>query len=83
MAKVGEGEGKLSQHLPAPKSRGILRLCHRRNHYRYALAEGVEGCVVGSKGRGVSKTGVIGGGGRLGQGTVCLLGFVFDFLGGG
>ena len=52
MAKVGEGEGKLSQHLPAPKSRGILRLCHRRNHYRYALAEGVEGCIVGSGGRG-------------------------------
>ena len=52
VAKVGEGEGKLSQHLPAPKSRGILRLCHRSNHYRYALAEGVEGCVVGSRGRG-------------------------------
>ena len=52
VAKVGEGEGELNQHLPAPKRRGILRLCHRRNHYRYALAEGVEGCVVGSKGRG-------------------------------
>ena len=52
VAKVGEGEGKLSQHLPAPKSRGILCFCHRRNHYRYALAEGVEGCVVGSRGRG-------------------------------
>ena len=52
VAKVGEGEGKLSQHLPAAKRRGILRLCHRRNHYRYALAEGVEGCIVGSRGRG-------------------------------
>ena len=39
VAKVGEGERELSQHLPAPKGRGILRLCHRRNHYRYALAE--------------------------------------------
>ena len=53
VAKVGDGEGKLSQHLPAPKRRGILRLCHRRNHYRYALAEGVEGCIVGGVGRGL------------------------------
>jgi hypothetical protein len=52
VAKAGEGERELSQHLPAPKSRGILRLCHRRNHYRYALAEGMEGCIVGSGGRG-------------------------------
>ena len=51
VAKVGEGERELSQHLPAPKSRGIFCLCHRRNHYRYALAEGVEGCIVGSGGR--------------------------------
>ncbi len=51
MAKVGECERELSQHLPTPKSGGILRLCHRRNHYRYALAEGVEGCTVGSGGR--------------------------------
>ena len=29
----------------------------------------------------MGKKGVIGGGGRLGQGTVCLLDFVFDFLG--
>ena len=29
----------------------------------------------------VGKKGVIGGGGRLGQGTVCLFDFVFDFLG--
>ena len=49
VAKVGEGERELSQHLPAPKSRGILRLCHRRNHYRYALAEGVERGVVGDR----------------------------------
>ena len=34
VAKVGEGEGELNQHLPAPKRRGILRLCHRRNHSR-------------------------------------------------
>ncbi len=30
VAKVGEGERELSQHLPAPKGHGILRLCHRR-----------------------------------------------------
>ncbi len=52
VAKVDEGERELSQHLPAPKGHGILRLCHRRNHYRYALAEGMEGCIVGSGGRG-------------------------------
>ncbi len=49
VAKVGECERELSQHLPT--SGGILRLCHRRNHYGYALAEGVEGCIVGSGGR--------------------------------
>jgi hypothetical protein len=51
VVKVGECEGELSQHLPTTKSSGILRLCHRRNHYAYALAEGVEGCIVGSGGR--------------------------------
>ncbi len=51
VAKVGECERELSQHLPTTKSGGILRLCHRRNHYGYALAEGVEGCIVGSGGR--------------------------------
>jgi hypothetical protein len=51
VAKVGECERELSQHLPIPKSGGILRLCHRHNHYGYALAEGVEGCIVGSGGR--------------------------------
>jgi hypothetical protein len=51
VAKVGECERELSQHLPTTKSGGILRLCHRRNHYEYALAEGVEGCIVGSGGR--------------------------------
>ena len=50
VAKVGEGEGKLSQHLPAPKSRGVLRLCHRRYHHGYARAEGMEGGVVGDWG---------------------------------
>ena len=50
VAKVGEGEGKLSQHLPAPKRRGILRLCHRRYHHGYALAVGMEGSVVGDSG---------------------------------
>ncbi len=48
VAKVGECECELSQHLPTTKSGGILRLCYRRNHYGYALAEGVEGCIVGS-----------------------------------
>jgi hypothetical protein len=50
VAKVGECEceRELSQHLPTTKSGGILRLCHRRNHYGYALAEGMEGCIVGS-----------------------------------
>ena len=51
VAKVGECERELSQHLPTTKSGGILRLCYRRNHYGYALAEGVEGCSVGSGGR--------------------------------
>ncbi len=36
-------ERELNQHLPTTKSGGILRLCHRRNHHGYALAEGVEG----------------------------------------
>ena len=51
VAKVGEGERELSQHLPTPKRRGILRLRHRRDHPRYALAEDVKGCIVGSGGR--------------------------------
>jgi hypothetical protein len=38
--------------LPTTKSRGILRLGHRRNHHGYALAEGAERCIVGSRGRG-------------------------------
>ena len=52
VAKVGECERELSQHLPTTKSGGVLRLGHGRNHYGYALAEGVEGCIVGSGGRG-------------------------------
>jgi hypothetical protein len=40
VAKVGQGERQLSQHLPTTKSRSILRLCHRRNHHGYALAAG-------------------------------------------
>jgi hypothetical protein len=51
VAKVGECERELSQHLPTTKSGGILRLCYRRNHDGYALAEGVKGCIVGSGGR--------------------------------
>ncbi len=51
MARVGECERELSKHLPTTKSGGILRLCYRRNHYGYALAEGVEECIVGSGGR--------------------------------
>ncbi len=51
VVKVGEGERELSQHLPTTKRRGIFRLRHRRNHHRYALAEGVKGCIVGSGGR--------------------------------
>jgi hypothetical protein len=53
VAKVGGCERELSQHLPTTTSVGILRLCHRRNHYGYALAEGVEGCIVGSGGKAV------------------------------
>jgi hypothetical protein len=41
VAKVGECERELSQHLPTTKRGGILHLYHRRNHYGYALAEGV------------------------------------------
>ncbi len=52
VAKVGECERELSQHLPTTKSGSILRLCHRRNHHGYALAEGVEECIVRSGGRG-------------------------------
>ncbi len=48
VAKVGEGEREFNQHLPTAKSGGVLRLCHRRNHHGYALAEGMEGCIVGS-----------------------------------
>jgi hypothetical protein len=51
VAKVGECERELSQHLPTTKSRGILRLCHRRSYHGYALAEGVEGCIAGGGGR--------------------------------
>ncbi len=50
VAKVGYGERELNQHLLTTKSGGVLRRCHRRNH-GYALAEGVEGCIVGSGGR--------------------------------
>ena len=52
MAKVGEGERELNQHLPPPpKSGGVLRLCHRRYHHGYALAESMNGCIVGIGGR--------------------------------
>ncbi len=51
VAKVGECERELSQQLSTTKSGGILRLCHRRNHYGFALADGVVGCVVGRGGR--------------------------------
>ena len=51
VAKVGKGERELNQHLPTTKSGGVLRLCHRRYHHGYALAEGMEGCIVGSGGR--------------------------------
>ncbi len=51
VAKVGECERELSQHLPTTKRGDILRLCYRRNHDGYALAEGVEECIVGSGGR--------------------------------
>ena len=50
VAKVGEGERELDQHLSTTKSGGILRLCHRRYHHGYALAEGMERDVVGDKG---------------------------------
>ncbi len=41
VAKVGECERELSQHLTTTKRGGIFRLCYRRNHHGYALAEGV------------------------------------------
>jgi hypothetical protein len=50
VAKVGEGERELNQHLPTAKSSSVLRLCHRRNHHGYALAVGMEGSVVGDRG---------------------------------
>ena len=50
VAKVGEGERELDQHLATSKSCSILRLCHRRDHHGYALAEGMERGVVGDKG---------------------------------
>ncbi len=49
VAKVGEGERELNQHLPTAKSGRIFRFCHRRNHHGYALAESVEGSVVGER----------------------------------
>jgi hypothetical protein len=50
VAKVGEGERDLDQYLATAKSGSILRLCHRRYHHGYALAEGMERGVVGDKG---------------------------------
>ena len=52
VAKIGYGERELDQHLSTPKSGSILRLCHRRYHHGYALAEGVERGVVGDRGWG-------------------------------
>ncbi len=80
VAKVGEGERELDQHLATAESGSILRLCHRRYHHGYALAEGMEiriRWVVWDK----DKMGGIVTGGRHGQGTVCLSNFVCDFLG--
>ena len=55
VAKIGEGERELDQYLSTPKSRSVLRLCHRRYHHGYALAEGMERGVVGDRGRGKIK----------------------------
>ncbi len=49
VAKVGEGERELNQHLPTAKSGRILRFCHRRNHHGYALAKIEERSVVGDR----------------------------------
>ncbi len=38
--------------VATPKSGSILRLCHRRYHHGYALAECVERGVVGDRGWG-------------------------------
>ncbi len=48
VAKVSEGERELDQHLPTAKSGSIIR--HGRYHHGYALAEGMEGGVVGDRG---------------------------------
>ena len=45
VAKVGEGERKLNQHLATTKRGSVLRLCHRRDHHGYALAVGMEGAL--------------------------------------
>ena len=51
VAKVGQSERELDQHLSTAKSGSILRVCHRRYHHGYALAESMEGSVVvGDKG---------------------------------
>ena len=50
VAKVGEGERKLNPRLATTKRGSILRLCHRRYHHGYALAVGMEGCVMGDRG---------------------------------
>jgi hypothetical protein len=55
VAKIGEGERELDQYLSTPKSHSVLRLCHRRYHHGYALAEGMERGVVGDRGRGKIK----------------------------
>ncbi len=49
---VGGGQSELDQHLPTAKSGGIFHLRHRRNHHGYALAEGMEGSIVGDGRRG-------------------------------
>jgi hypothetical protein len=50
LAKVSECS--VGQHLPTTKSGDIFRLCNRRNNHWCALAEGVEGRVVGDKSGG-------------------------------
>ena len=50
VAKVGQRKRELGQHLPTTKSGGILRLCDRLNRHGDALAEDMEGSVVGKIG---------------------------------
>ncbi len=53
---------ELEEHLPTAKSGSILRLCNRRYHHEYALAEGMERGVLGDRDGGTTVEGLVTGG---------------------